>query len=793
MKYKIPEYKKSPLSTYCPYIDIVDDSIIEEDEIREFFHNALIQNKDGSIQVTYKFSSPITDNSEDFEVQKVDEMSEALSTLTSRFTIHFDCTYRKPKTWYVNESENMLTLDKEIENKRYQESKEYNTFIPEYYLTINYALKTSKKEKKEEENPIEDFYLLLRPFIALLDNAKFSLSMLRGNDLLTYLHSCLTLKNDKIESEVLSGSYSLDELLCTENFDHLHFPLRLGDKYIAVLSVDKIKQNYTSPNNLSSLFNLGIPLRLVTRCKCYTIEESENIISKRREIFNSKLFDFKKVVAQQISKDSSYEIDPNTREVNNKQQCEDALQALADGNGKVSFGLYTGVLIIEGRSEKEIKDYLRLVQDTLVGLKVIAKVEKINAFSAFISSLPGESHSNPRQFLLSTYNIASYMTLCSLFSGITTNEHLKELTGVGTPHLYGYLVNGSPYCLNLNGSTDDVGHTLIIGNTGAGKSFLLSLLASSWSKYPNSRCIIFDRGFSSLPLVKGDLGKVVIPGKDKVVFNPLRDVKEDKTDALHFLNSIIEVNSSEKTSITPEEREEMEKCLDKTPSLFTNLSSFQKVLMGKNHHHPLSHLLNTYTTGRYGDLFNNTEDHFIDNVNDRLILIELSTLMNMGDKVITPSLVYMFDRLNKLLSDRRPTLLILDECWTFLMNKVFREYLITLLKTMRKNNVFVVMSTQNIKDIQAFDKEGVAESTILSSVHTRIFLPDERANKDEMLSRAYSMLGLSEYHKNILSMMRRKKDYYIMQSEGEALVDFRASSLKKYFTLTDELIKEVNS
>ena len=98
---------------------------------------------------------------------------------------------------------------------------------------------------------------------------------------------------------------------------------------------------------------------------------------------------------------------------------------------------------------------------------------------------------------------------------------------------------------------------------------------------------------------------------------------------------------------------------------------------------------------------------------------------------------------------------------------------------MRKYNCFVILATQEIEDVK-LDESTMR--TILSQVATRIYLSDKRANKDEAISQNYTKLGLSEYQKNILSIMRRKKDYYIIQDKGESVVDFKAESIVPYLT-----------
>ncbi len=53
----------------------------------------------------------------------------------------------------------------------------------------------------------------------------------------------------------------------------------------------------------------------------------------------------------------------------------------------------------------------------------------------------------------------------------------------------------TPFRLDLH--IDDVGHTLVVGPTGSGKSVLLSLLALQFRRFIGAQVIMFDRGRSA--------------------------------------------------------------------------------------------------------------------------------------------------------------------------------------------------------------------------------------------------------------------------------------------------------
>lgn len=142
--------------------------------------------------------------------------------------------------------------------------------------------------------------------------------------------------------------------------------------------------------------------------------------------------------------------------------------------------------------------------------------------------------------------------------------------------------------------------------------------------------------------------------------------------------------------------------------------------------------------------------------------------MNMGDSVVLPVLDYLFSRMDSLFDKSpHPTLLILDEAWKFLSHPAFRKKIKEWLKTLRKKKVFVIMAMQNIQDVDDAEE-------FLTSCHTRIYLPnpDIRAGGSEVIRNLYKKLGLSDGEMDIIGYAERKRDYYISQREGSALVNF---------------------
>ena len=88
--------------------------------------------------------------------------------------------------------------------------------------------------------------------------------------------------------------------------------------------------------------------------------------------------------------------------------------------------------------------------------------------------------------------------------------------------------------------------------------------------------------------------------------------------------------------------------------------------------------------------------------NGRFLSFETENLMQLDDKAVIPVLLYLFRRIEQRL-DGSPTLVLLDEAWSYLQHALFRSRLRDWLKTMRRKNAVVVMATQQISDIANSD------------------------------------------------------------------------------------------
>jgi type IV secretion system protein VirB4 len=317
----------------------------------------------------------------------------------------------------------------------------------------------------------------------------------------------------------------------------------------------------------------------------------------------------------------------------------------------------------------------------------------------------------------------------------------------------------TPFRLNLH--VRDIGHTLMFGPTGAGKSTHLAMIAAQLRRYRNMAIYVFDKGLSMYPLAKAVGGKhfMIAGDSDSLAFCPLQflETKSDRAWALEWLCTLIELNH---IAITPSQRNEINLALNNMyASGARTLSEFLITIQDT----AIREALTQYTIdGAMG--------HLLDAEHDGLSLsdftvFEIEELMNLGDQYALPVLLYLFHRIERDLRGQ-PAAIILDEAWIMLGHPVFRAKIREWLKVLRKANCLVLMATQNLSDAV---NSGILD-VMVESTSTKLFLPNVFA-RDEDTAALYRRLGLNDRQIDILATAEPKRQYYYVSEYGRRLYD----------------------
>ena len=383
--------------------------------------------------------------------------------------------------------------------------------------------------------------------------------------------------------------------------------------------------------------------------------------------------------------------------------------------------------------------------------------------------MPGHVYANVRQPPISTLNLAHMMPFSAVWAGPERDEHLAA------PPLFFARTEGStPFRFSLH--VGDVGHTLIVGPTGAGKSVLLALMALQFRRYagprssPSTSAARSGRRrspWAATGTISAGRCPRTCPSLSPCSRSPVSTRPGERAWAAEWVAALL---AREAVAITPELKEHLWSALTSLSSApvaertLTGLS----VLLQSN---ALKQALQPYTiAGPWGRL--------LDAEAERLGEAEVQAFETeglIGAGAASAVLSYLFHRIEDRF-DGRPTLLIIDEGWLALDDRGFAGQIREWLKTLRKKNASVVFATQSLADI---DGSSIAPA-IIESCPTRIFLPNERALEPQIAT-IYRRFGLNDRQIEILSRATPKRDYYCQSRRGNRLFDLGLSEVALAF------------
>jgi len=540
----------------------------------------------------------------------------------------------------------------------------------------------------------------------------------------------------------------LNELLACEDFYGGIEP-RVGRKHIRIIALDGFPR-MSSPGILRELDQLPIEYRWNTRALLIDPEEARGMLDKHRKKWRSKIRGWK----DQILKTQSGAVDLHAQEM--AADAEGAMSVAAAGD--VQFCQYSANIICLDEDVDRLYEGTRLVMKTVQNLGFSCRIEDINAVEAWRGSLPGDGYCNVRRVLLHTLNLADMMPITSVWAGLRENP--SALMPKKSPALlYAATSGATPFRFNLHVS--DLGHSLVVGPSGAGKSTALGLIAAQWFRYQGAQVFAFDRGYSIWMLTEamgGEFYDLAGPHSD-LAFCPLRDIDDDAAVAwaVGWIEVLCELNG---LKFAPKHRNavaEAVKQLRLSPTrTLTELSANVQDMEIRD---ALQHFT---VMGPLGPLLDAESDSLGDG---RMLAFETENLLQLDDKAVIPVLLYLFRRIEQRL-DGSPTLILLDEAWSYLQHELFRDRLKDWLKTMRRKNAVVVMATQQISDIA---NSSIAD-VVLENCPTKILLPNAES-KNPGSREFYNRVGLNERELEILQMSIPKQHYYVVSTLGRRLVN----------------------
>ena len=619
----------------------------------------VVLNKDGSFQRSARFRGPDLDSAVQAELIAVaGRLNNAFRRLGSGWAIFVEAQRHAvgayPASQFPDPASAMVDAERKADFE--EDAVHYES---SYFLTFAFlppAEDAARAESWLYEGKAErgvDAWEALRGFVdrtdrilQLVEAFMPECGWLDDVETLTYLHSTVSTKRYRVR--VPETPMYLDALVADQPLTGGLEP-RLADAHLRILTVVGFP-TATTPGILDDLNRLAFPYRWATRAILLDKTDATKLLTKIRRQWFAKRKSIAAILKEVMTNEASALVD--TDAANKAADADLALQELgADYAGQAYV---TATIAVWDADPRVAAEKLRLVEKIIQGRDFTAMPETINAADAWLGSLPGHVYANVRQPPISTLNLAHMIPLSAVWAGPERDEHFGA-----PPLLYGKTEGSTPFRFSIH--VGDVGHTLVVGPTGAGKSVLLALMALQFRRYAQAQVFTFDFGGSirAAAIAMGgdwhDLGGGLTEGSaDSVALQPLSRIDE-AVERAWAADWIVAILMRESIQVTPEVKE----------LIWTALSSLASAPIGERTLTGLSVLLQS------NDLKQALQPYCVGGPYGRLLDAEseqlgvatvqaFETEGLIGTAAAPAVLAYLFHRIEDRLNGE-PTLIIVDE------------------------------------------------------------------------------------------------------------------------------------
>ncbi|MFP5205708.1 MAG: VirB4 family type IV secretion system protein [Acidobacteriota bacterium] len=523
--------------------------------------------------------------------------------------------------------------------------------------------------------------------------------------------------------------------------------LRIGDDFVRILTM-KEAIGETRPLALDALLKIPANFIAVSEWMPLPPAAARKEVNKRRRHFNIAKTGFVSQLGNDPAKTNPRDVLVDESKQADIEDLGDCLRALGDGQ---QLGEYSLTIVLYGKDRHAVDLLVGEFAGIFTNADGTVFAETYNQLNAYFGIVPGNYAFNLRRLYLLNTNYADLSFLFTILPGEKINTYLggEYLAVLETD-------NNTPYYLNL--FCGEVGHALILGMTGSGKSFFAVFVIQSAQKY-KPQTYIFDigGGYECVTAVFG--GTYLNVGRESRNFTINPFSLDPTPENLQFLFSFFRVlieGRDERYRMDFKEEQKLWSAIERIYVLepdqrtVSNLASIVGELKDR--------LYRWTRAGQYGFLF--------DNAADTLAFSDFQTFnfRGWGDspELLEPLLFYILHRASNRISDPAKLdtfkMFLMDEAWLFFRNKTIRDYIVQAQKTWRKHRAAMVLATQSIKELQ----ESGLLPVVTESCPTKIFLANP-----EMERAVYAeAFGLNDVECDLIAGLIPPGQMVICQPQG---------------------------
>jgi type IV secretion system protein VirB4 len=367
---------------------------------------------------------------------------------------------------------------------------------------------------------------------------------------------------------------------------------------------------------------------------------------------------------------------------------------------------------------RRLLDRLSIARSAAADTGMVMAREDVALEAAFWAQLPGNFRMRARPAVINSRNFAALSPFYTFPAGRKSGNHWGDAVTLLKTRA------GSSFWFNFHRA--DIGHTLIIGPTGGGKTVLQNFLQAQLEK-TGARQVFFDKDRGAEIFVRACGGTyLALRNGEPTGFAPLKGLAPTHQD-IAFLRKFIRVLVRRETRpLTVAEERLIDEGLDAVMRLPASSRSFGALreMLGYADAEGIGARLERWCQGgALGWAFDGPIDEV--SMAARFVGFDMTQFLE-NPEIRTPTMLYLFHRVEELLDGRR-VVVDIDEFWKALQDDAFRAFAQDGLKTFRKRNAFMVFGTQSPADAL---RSPIAHS-IIEQTATKILLPNADAKRSD--------------------------------------------------------------
>jgi type IV secretion system protein VirB4 len=548
----------------------------------------------------------------------------------------------------------------------------------------------------------------------------------------------------------------LDYLACHGTVECHRDYLRVDDAFVRVLTL-KTPPAQTFAYQLEAIYNIPTSFVLCITWQPASADVTRRLLRRQRRHHHQGKISLLTYFQSEAPQAHEVLVDDSATAM--VQQLGEAATQL-DVHGH-AFGRCAISMTLAGSTRGALDRATTLVSQAFSTADMTLLVERYGLLQAWLSCLPGGDIYQLRWFWLSDLNHADLSAIFGVASG-EWNAHLKA------EYLALFESNQRTlYRLNLH--HQDVGHALILGSTGSGKSFLACYLATHAQRYAAST-IIFDLGGSYRRLTEqfgGGYLKMDLANPEATL-NPF--ALPPSPEHLSFLASFVRLLIGDgRDTLTSYEQGEL---WDQVQNIYTLAPPLRRLstlaaMLPRSLEIPLRPWVEG---GQYALAF----DHVEDSVTFRHFHAIDFEGLDRHPALLRPIHYYLAYRVSTLLTadPSQWGLWLIDESWKYLPQTWFHQDIREALKTWRRKNVSVVLVTQSADDLS----ENGMLRLALEACRTRILL----ANQGFDTEMGVNQFGLSHRAADAVLKLAPRQQLLIQRPEVTKVLNLHVSESERW-------------